>query len=578
MDNNDKLQNKQFKADYKTLKNSVTVINKKLLPHQYFEKNPNLKKAGVKFNYTPLEMLEIKKCFDDPIYFINRYCYIVNLNTGLTLFNTYDYQDTLINIMNEHNRVIVKFPRQSGKTTTTAAYVVWQLIFQPYSAVAILANKEKTAIGILQKVRILYENLPAWIQSGVKEWSKKSIKLENGSCAEASATSSSAIRSMSIKTLIIDEAAFIDRNIWGEFYASVYPTVSSSKSAKIFLISTPNGMNHFYKIWNEANIPDDAVDKEGNKLKKSDFIPFQIAWNDVPDRDEKFKRKVIGEFGIDYWNQEFNCEFLGSAGTLISGKKLKELAFKVPIQLKLDDNLRIYELPVVKNDEYNEEGKYIAIFDTGEGVGADYSTIHVFRVDIKPYVQVATYANNKISIRDFPIIVESVGKLYNNAVVIGENNTIGAAILDDLFYDLEYENLFYGSENNRNDDDDINPDKFGIRMSTRSKSLGCSNLKTNIEDDKFILNDEKTIEELTWFVKKGATWKADGGKHDDLVTPMVIFSYFLRNREWIELWVEQEKERSDKMVSDMIEEDLAPLGFMSNGIETIDLESGDYFF
>ena len=558
----DKLHDAVYKAEYKTLRSLVSKADFKLTPDQYFERNPNLKKAGVVTEYTPEQIVELNRCFKDPKYFINNYCYIVNLDEGLIKFNTRDYQDNLIDLMNENRRVIVKFPRQSGKTVTTASYVVWQIIFQPYSAIAILANKAKTAIGILQKVRLLYENLPGWIQVGVEEWNKSAISLENGSRVEASATSSSAIRSMSISTLIIDECAFVPKNIWSDFYASVYPTVSSSKKAKIFLISTPNGMNHFYKFWSDAT----------NEKSDSEFVHYEIQWNDVPGRDEKFRKKVIAEFGKEYWDQEFNCEFLGSAGTLISGSKLKVLVWKNEIEMRLNNKLKIYELPHKEEDHDGnvEYGKYVLIFDTGEGVGSDYSTIQVFRVDEKPYRQVATFSDNTISIREFPVTIEKIGKLYNDALVIGENNTIGAAVLDDLFYDLEYENIFYGTEKT-NKNEEINDQKLGIRMTARSKSLGCSNLKTNIEDDYFILQNSDTISELTWFIKKGSSWQADDNKHDDLVMPLVIFSYFLRNREWIDNWLDQDKENPNIDAIKQIEEDLLPLGFVCDGDKTSEL-------
>lgn len=293
----DKMHNDVHKAHKKYLKNVVAVVDHKLAYNEMFERNPNLKKAGVTQSITEEQIIELRKCSKSPEYFINRYCYIINPAKGLVKFDTRDYQDNLIDLMHNNNRVIVKFPRQSGKTVTTAAYVIWQIIFQKYSQVAILANKAKTAIGILQKVRVMYENLPNWIQVGVEEWNKGAIQLENGSRVEASATSSSAIRSMSISTLIIDECAFIPKNIWSEFYASVYPTVSSVEKAKIFLISTPYGMNHFYKFWTEAK----------DEKRESDFVNYEIQWNDVPGRDEAFKKKVIAEFGQDYWDQEFAC-------------------------------------------------------------------------------------------------------------------------------------------------------------------------------------------------------------------------------------------------------------------------------
>jgi len=569
----DILQKKVFKAEYEFLKTGKTVLGEKLKPHQYFKKNPNLKRSGLGNDSLPVtaeQIIELNICSNDPIYFINKYCYIVNLDDGLIQFKTRDYQDELITRIHKNNRVIVKFPRQSGKTVSTAAYAVWQLIFRPFSAIAILANKAKTAIGILQKVRLLYENLPHWIQIGVKEWNKGSVELENNSRIEASATSSSAIRSMSISTLIIDECAFVEKGIWSDFFASVYPTVSSSKKAKIILISTPNGMNHFYKFW------EDAV------KGRSDFVPYEIEWDAIPGRDEQFKSKVVSEFGVEYWNQEFACEFLGSAGTLISGSKLKTLVWDDEYELKLNEKLKIFKHPIKANDDdVLHDSKYVGVFDTGEGVGLDYSTLHILNVDSKPYEQVAVYKDNDISIRDFPIIVDKICKTYNNALIIGENNTIGAAVLDDLFYDLEYENLFFSIVKRRKNNtiDEVNDERFGIRMTPASKKIGCSNLKTNIEDDHFKLNDYNTIQELTWFIKQGDTYKAEEGRHDDLITPLVIFSYFLRRREWVEMWLDQSKDTLSGDAIKQIEEDLLPIGFVcDDGENIVNLgETSDFF-
>ena len=294
----DKLQRQQYIKEKSLIRQSVSILDHQLIREQQFNRNPHLRKAGVKLPYTQEQVWEMNKCWRDPEYFINNYCYIVNLDKGLMKFRTREYQNNLIGLMHNNKRVIVKFPRQSGKTVTTAAYATWQIIFQPYSQIAILANKAMTAKGILQKVRLIYESLPTWLQVGVVTWNKSSIELENGSRIEAAATSSSAIRSMSISTLIIDECAFVDAGVWEEFYASVYPTVSSSKESKIFLISTPKGMNHFYKFWR------DAVNKEDTK---SNFVHYEIAWDEPPGRDDKFKQDVIAEFGKDYWLQEFEC-------------------------------------------------------------------------------------------------------------------------------------------------------------------------------------------------------------------------------------------------------------------------------
>jgi len=549
--NADKLQIKQFKKDRLYIQKQISVIQHKLAPYEMFNKNPNLKKAGVKLPYSEDQLKEVLRCSKDPVYFINNYCYIVNLDEGLIKFQTREYQSNLINIFHNNKRIVVKFPRQTGKTVSTAAFAVWQAIFEPIAAIAILANKQMTAVGILQKVRLIYENLPSWMQVGVITWNKGSIELENGSEIKASSTSSSAIRSMSISTLIIDECAHIQPGVWGEFFASVYPTVSSSKKAKVILISTPKGMNHFYKFWTEAN----------NKDSRSAFVPYDIAWNIPPGRDEEFKKSVIAEFSQAYWDQEFECIFLGSSGTLISGNKLRLLTYQSPLVEKFDYKFKIYELPIKENKEIGQlkDARYVALIDTSEGAGIDSSVVQVFRIDEKPYKQVAIYKSNMISIREFPLIVEKIGLLYNEALVIAENNTIGESILNDLVYDLEYDFVFYQK-------------KFGINMNVKTKSLGNSNMKTNIEDDHFVISDFDTIEELTTYVRKKkvnvTTYAAEKNKHDDTVTPLVIFSYFLRNKTWVEDWLDQEREAVSEKAKEAMIEDLLPIGFVNNGKDT----------
>lgn len=291
----DKLQKKQYAKDKSFLRKKVSIVDHELQIHEMFKRNPNLKKSGVVTSYTEEQIIEIYKCSQDPIYFINNYCYIINLDVGMCKFNTRDYQKILINKIDDNKRLLVKFPRQSGKTTTIAAYAVWRMIFHSHSQIAILANKNLTAKGILQKIRLMYENIPTWLQVGIIEWNKQTIELENGSKCLAAATSSSAIRSMSINFLIIDEAAFIASGIWDEFYASVFPTVASSKQAKICLISTPCGLNHFYKFWQDSLIG------------KGEFKRMEIPWNAIPDRDDEFKKEIVETFDLDYWLQEFEC-------------------------------------------------------------------------------------------------------------------------------------------------------------------------------------------------------------------------------------------------------------------------------
>jgi len=514
-----------------------------------------LRNEGIKVDLTPDQVAEIVKCSKDPHYFINKYCYIITLDEGKQPFNTRFYQDEMLDIMREYTRSIFKLPRQSGKSAIVAAYLVWEVIFQDYHACSILANKEKAAKNILKKVKTIYKTLPFWLQQGVTGWSKLSIELENGSYIEASATSASGIRSDSINTLVIDECAWIPKNIWDEFYSSIYPTVSSSRKSKIIMISTPRGMNHYYKFWNDA--------EKGRNV----FKHYGISYMDVPTYAEPgFKEQTISEIGQQKWMQEYECEFLGSSGTLISSYHLQNtLVIQDPAEIRFDEKFRIFEFPVRDEEESKNNHHYILICDFGEGVGLDYNTVQVMDITAgPPWKEVAVYEDNETAPSEMPYIIERIGKFYNNALVIGETNNLGIGILDDLNYDLEYDNIFYGDN-----------ESFGIKMTKASKKSGNARLKQNVEDGYMVVQDQGTITQFSTYVKKRDSYQAEEETdHDDLVTPLVLFSFFMANKVWTENWLSQERLRDTAKLS-KIEEDLLPAGYVDNGIEVQNFEEID---
>ena len=519
---------------------------------EFFQGVQGLRGEGVDIDLTPFQIGEIFKCSEDPEYFINNYCYIVTLDNGKQKFNTRFYQDDMLKLMNDNTRCIFKLPRQSGKSAIVAAYLVWEILFNDYHSCSILANKEKSAKNILKKVKILYKTLPMWLQQGVHAWSILSIELENGSYVEASATSASGTRSDSINTLVVDECAWIPKNIWDEFYSSIYPTVSSSKKSKIIMISTPRGMNHFYKFWSDA------------EKGKNVFAYYEIGYMDVPTyAEDGFKERTITELGMQKWMQEYECQFLGSSGTLISSYHLQNtLVMSDPEEVRFDEHFRIFEMPV--SDEENPENnhQYICMCDFGEGVGLDYNTIQV--LDITggtPWREVAVYEDNEVAPSEMPYIIERIGTFYNTALVIGETNNIGIGILDDLNYDLEYENLFYGDN-----------EHFGIKMTKGSKKSGNMRLKQNIEDGYLTVQDQGTITQFSTYVKVRDSYEAEEDTdHDDLVTPLVLFSYFMANRDWTENWLDQKRLLNKDKIS-RIEEDLLPAGYCDDGITVTSFE------
>ena len=470
--------------------------------------NPRLKKAGAKVYLSKKQVAEFVKCSEDPIYFMERYVKIINIDEGLISIKLYPKQKEMVSLAHNNRKTIVKAARQVGKTTTLAVgYLLYYVLFNSDKMVAILANKELTSTEILTRLKIAYMNLPLWLQQGVEEWNKTSIVLENGSKVISGSTSSSAIRGMSINLLYLDEFAFVPPNIAGDFFTSVYPTISSGKTSKIIITSTPNGLNLFYKLCM------DAINK------RSDFVIGEYDWTVVPWRDaawEKDQRQTLGE---EKFEQEYECHFLGSSGTLISGKVLRSLAFKDALKNALENKMQIYVMP--------EPGKsYILIADSSHGKELDYSAFVIIDVSVTPYRIVAKYRNNDISAQLYPNVICSSAKMYNNAFVLGENNDIGSQVLYILNSDLEYENMIY-TEDDKNDKKITSGNKtLGIRTTPKVKRQGCNALKTLVENYELLIDDFHVIEELSTFViRPNKTYAADEEKHDDLVMCLVLFSW-----------------------------------------------------
>ena len=466
-----------------------------------FRGNANLKASNVTLEFSKDKVEELTKCYNDPVYFIKNYVKIVHIDKGLVPFELYPYQEEMVRIILGNRHVIMSIPRQSGKSTVTAACVLWYLLFEQYKTVVILANKGATAREILGRVQNMYMGLPQWMQPGVTNWNKGSFSLANENNCIAASTSSSAIRGTSVSWAILDEFAHVPANQAAEFFESVYPTISSGKESKITMFSTPKGLNHFHKFW------DDAV------KGKSEFVPFSIKWNDVPGRDEKWKEKQIGILGMDGWLQEFEAQFLAAAGTLITPSKLKTLTAKTPLHVK--GNLKVFEEPLKSHI-------YFSTVDVAHGGGGDFSIIQVIDVTEKPYKQVAVYASNNIDYVRFEDVIVNVCKTYNAKCLV-ETNDLGEPVVRDLFENLEFDDLLTCDGKNLNIISPKNK-QFGLRTTPKTKRIGCSNLKLLIENDSLILNDENTIKELSLFTYQGGTYKAEEGFHDDLVMGLVLFA------------------------------------------------------
>jgi len=517
--------------------------------------NPNLKKANTKVEFSTDQIQEFIKCKQDPIYFAKNYIKIVSLDEGLVHFKMWDFQEELIRNFHESRFNICKMPRQTGKSTTCVAYLLHYIVFNDSVNVGILANKAATARELLGRLQTAYENLPKWMQQGILSWNKGSMELENGSKILAASTSASAVRGMSFNIIFLDEFAFVPNHIAEAFFSSVYPTITSGKSTKVIMVSTPCGMNHFYRYWHDA------------QRGKNEYTATEVHWSEVPGRDEAWKEQTIKNTSEQQFKVEFECEFLGSVDTLISVTKLRNLVFEDPI-VNNHKGLLVYEHPVKGND-------YIITVDTARGIDHDSSAFIVFDITTYPYKTVARYKNAEIKPMLFPNLIMDVAKAYNNAYVLVEINDIGEQVASIMQYDLEYENLLMCAMRGRNGQQvgsgfSGSKTQLGVRMSQAVKKLGCSNLKTLMEDDKIITNDYDIIAELTTFVQKKQSWEAEDGCHDDLAMCLVIFAWLVAQDYFKEMTDTDVRKRIYEEQKNQIEQDMAPFGFILDGVDDED--------
>ena len=514
--------------------------------------NPNLKKANTTVEFSTDQIQEFIKCKQDPIYFAKNYIKIVSLDEGLVPFKMYDFQEKLIKNFHESRFNICKMPRQTGKSTTAVSYLLHYIVFNDSVNVGILANKAATARELLGRLQTAYENLPKWMQQGILSWNKGSMELENGSKILAASTSASAVRGMSFNIIFLDEFAFVPNHIAEAFFSSVYPTITSGKSTKVIMVSTPCGMNHFYRYWHDA------------QRGKNEYTATEVHWSEVPGRDAKWKEQTIKNTSEQQFKVEFECEFLGSVDTLISVVKLRNLVFEDPIQTN-GKGLLIYENPIKEHD-------YIMTVDTARGIDGDYSCFIVFDITTFPHRTVARYKNNEIKPMLFPNIIMDVANAYNQAYVLIEINDIGEQVASIMNYDLEYENLLMCAMRGRNGQQvgsgfSGSRTQMGVRMTAAVKKLGCSNLKTLMEDDKIETHDYDIIAELTTFVQKKQSWEAEDGCHDDLAMCLVIFAWLVAQDYFKEMTDTDVRKRIYEEQKNQIEQDMAPFGFILDGVD-----------
>ena len=513
--------------------------------------NPNLKKANIAQEFSPEEVQEYLKCADDPVHFILNYIKIVSLDEGVIPFTMYDFQVDMVKSFHDNRFNIAKLPRQSGKSTIVTAYLLWYVLFNPNVNVAILANKAATAREMLGRLQLSYENLPKWLQQGILQWNRGSLELENGSKILAASTSASAVRGMSFNVIFLDEFAFVPNHIADQFFSSVYPTVSSGKSTKVIIISTPHGMNMFYKLWHDA--------EQG----KNEYLPTEVHWSQVPGRDAAWKEQTIKNTSEQQFKVEFECEFLGSVDTLISPSKLRTMPYVEPIAQ--NKGLAIYE-------RVEAEHNYIITVDVARGTSNDYSAFVVVDTTTMPYKVVARYRNNEIKPIIFPNIIIDVARNYNQAYILCEVNDIGGQVADIIQFDLEYENLLMAAMRGRAGQQlgqgfSGKKTQLGVKMSSAVKQVGCSNLKALIEEDKLLIPDYETIAELTTFIVKGQSFAAEDGCNDDLAMCLVIFGWMAMQEYFKQMHDNDVRQRIYDDQRESIEQDMSPFGFISDGME-----------
>lgn len=511
--------------------------------------NPLVKRDGVEQTFTKDELTEYIRCMNDPAYFARKYVKVINLDLGLVPFDLYPYQDTMFSHFNENRFSIVLACRQSGKSISSVVYLLWYAIFKPEQTIAVLANKGSTAMEMITRITLALENLPFFLQPGCKSLNKKSIEFSNNSRIVSSATSGSSIRGMSVNVLFLDEFAFVEND--ARFYTSTYPVVTSGKSTRVIITSTANGIgNVFHKIW------------EGAVQGTNEYKPFRVDWWDVPGRDEDWKRTTVANTSELQFDQEFGNNFHGTGNTLINANTLLKLKSRQPIYSM--NNVNVYYTPTKagKNEDTGDtipDHIYMMFVDVARGRGQDYSTFNLIDITERPFKQVATYRDNMISPLLLPDVIRKYARLYNNAIVVIENNDQGSVVCNGLYYDLEYENTYVSST--------VKSDGIGVFMDKKVKKIGCSNIKDLVEQNKINIVDAQTIVEMSTFVAKGQSYEASSNNHDDLMMNLVLFGWFSSTPMFSEMMDSNMRTFIYSQQAKQIEDEVLPFGFIEDGRE-----------
>ena len=522
-----------------------------------FQGNHKINPAGHLHHYTPDEIVEYTKCVNDIYYFMETYVKIRHVDhEKLIPFVPRPYQRALISSIIENRYTLGCMPRQCGKTILVSVVILWYTLFTENHSTLIAAHKGDKSRSILSMIKAIFEELPDFLKTGVTEYNKGSVYFANGSKITATATSSTSARGETANFVLVDEVAFIAPHVSLDFFSAVIPVISSGQTSKIVLVSTPRGLNHFYQLFRAA--------KDGT----SGYNLIEIAWNDVPGRDEKFRQNIIAQFGQEYWDVEFDCKFLGSSSTLIAGQKLAVLTTDTPIIT--NTTYRIYTNP-------EPHHTYVITVDVAEGLGGDASAMVVTDITSLPYRVVAVYRDNLIQPMAFPSVIHQFALKYNNAMVLVEAN-FGQQIADILWQELEYENIVQTARNVKRGDQISSgfaaSTRPGLVMNKLTKRLGCSNLKTLIEQDQLLITDAWIYDELCRFVVSGASYAASEG-HDDLVMCLVCLGWLVDQGYVRDATNNDIRRKIAEVNAKAIEDSMMALGGITRGLDE-DFEAIDF--
>lgn len=490
---------------------------------------PNLRDANEPVKIDIDKLREIKKCAIDPIYFIRNYVYINTKDNGMQLFDLYDFQEAALKRFLKYRFNINKWSRQVGKSTVVRGFILWWGIFHKDQLIAMIGNKLSLAKEQMQQLRDSYSRLPVWLQPGVKLWNKTSIQFSNNSRIIVSSSSPDNIRGFSINLLYLDEFAFLRPNLATEFIASVMPSISSGKTTRCIITSTPNSMNHFYDMW-QTSLDEPQAEAELQKGNNNLYVRSVVTWDQVPGRTEEWANAEKLKIGDQRFRQEYECEFVGSGITLIDYRCLETLKASDPLPfdnsiwppalsyIVKDISIRTFKYPEPAGVMEAKGYSYVASIDTAYGMRQDYHVLQIAKVysNIK-CEQVFTMSSNCTEVSDFCRIANIILKFYHNPFLIIEYNGPGKSTYDYFFNVAMYPNIINFDLHSR-----------GLWATPTMKNNVVILLKMYVQRGYIKLHDYNTIMELMSFTKKTQnTWGGGGNTHDDHVTSLYWIIYFL---------------------------------------------------